>query len=88
MATPNKPGNPSEEPPWSSPPPGYGPNQYPHIPPPPGYPAQPHYPQQYPYPANPSYPHPGYPSPGYGVDPQAPLGAIRQQGCHFLISPP
>ena len=76
MMTPNQFGNPSEEPPWSSQPPGYGPNQYPQSPqsPPPGYPPRPGYPQQYPYPANPPYPYPGYPSPGYAVDPQAPFG--------------
>ena len=76
MVAPNQPGNPSEEPPWSGQPPGYGPNQYPQIPqsPPPAYPPQPGFPQQYPYPANPPYPYPGYPSPGDGADPQAPFG--------------
>jgi TM2 domain-containing membrane protein YozV len=63
MATPNQPGNPYEEPPWSGQPPGYGPNQYPSTPPPPpGYPTPPGYPQPY------------YPAPGYVVDPQAPFG--------------
>ncbi len=75
MVTPNPPGNPPEEPPWSSQPPGFGPDQYPQTPqsPPPVYPPQPGYPQQYPYPTNP-YPQPGYPAPAYGVDPQAPFG--------------
>jgi TM2 domain-containing membrane protein YozV len=76
MVTPNQPGDPSEEPPWSSQPPGYEPNAHPQNPqgPPPGYPPQPGYPQQYPYPASQQYPRPGYPSPGYGADPQAPFG--------------
>lgn len=76
MVTPNQPGDPSEEPPWSGQPPGYGPNPQPQNPqgPPPGYPPQPGYPQQYPYPANQPYPYPGYPSAGYGADPQAPFG--------------
>lgn len=77
MVTPNQPGNPSEEPPWSGQHPGYGPNQYPqspHSPQTPGYRPQPGYPQQYPHPVNSSYPYPGYPSPGYGADPQAPFG--------------
>ena len=79
MTTPNHPGNPSDEPPWSGQPQGYGPHQNPQIPPPPGYPAQPGYQQPVPYPGDPSYPHPGYPTPGYGppgygVDPQAPYG--------------
>ena len=85
MTTPNQPGNPSDEPPWSGQPPGYGPPQNPPAPPPPGYPAQPSYPQPVPYPDDPSYPYPGYPppgypppgyrpTPGYGVDPQAPYG--------------
>jgi TM2 domain-containing membrane protein YozV len=77
MVTPNQPGNPSEEPPWSGQPPGYGPHQHPqspHSPQTPGYPPQPGYPQQYPYPVNSSYPYPGYPSPGCGADPQAPFG--------------
>ena len=77
MVTPNQPGNPSEEPPWSGQPPAYGPSQYPQSPQgpqPPGYPPQPRYPQQQPYPVNPSFPYPGYPSPGYGADPHAPFG--------------
>jgi TM2 domain-containing membrane protein YozV len=73
MATPNPPGDPSEEPPWSGRPQGYGPHQYPQMPTPPGNPAQPGYPRPYPYPGSPSYPYAGYPS-GYGVDPHAPFG--------------
>jgi TM2 domain-containing membrane protein YozV len=89
MTTPNQPGNPSGEPPWSGQPQSYGPPQNPHIPqnpPQPGYPAQPGFQQPVPYPTDPSYPYPGYPNqgygptpgyapnPGYGVDPQAPFG--------------
>ena len=72
MVTPNQPENPSEEPPWGGQPPGYGPTPQPQNPP--GYPPQPGYPQQYPYPTNQPYQQPGYPSPGYGADPQAPFG--------------
>jgi TM2 domain-containing membrane protein YozV len=86
MTTPNEPGNPSGEPPWSGQPHGYGPPQNPQNPPPPGYPVPPGYQQPVPYPGDPSHPHPGYPTPGYGptpgyapnpgygVDPQAPYG--------------
>ncbi len=74
MATPNQPGNPSGEPPWSGQPQGYGSHQNPQTPPPSGYPTQPGYPHPYAHPVNPSYPYPGYPTPGYGVDPQAPYG--------------
>jgi TM2 domain-containing membrane protein YozV len=74
MTTPNQPGNPSGEPPWSGQPPGYGPPQNPQIPPQPGYLGQPGYQQPIPYPGDPVYPYPGYPTAGYGIDPQAPFG--------------
>ena len=75
MATPNQPGNPSDDPPRGWQPHGQGSHPNPQIPPPPGYPGQPGYPSQ---PGHPPRPYSGYPSypgyPGNFVDPQAPFG--------------
>ncbi|MGE2816386.1 TM2 domain-containing protein [Mycobacterium heidelbergense] len=71
MASPNPPGNPSDEPPQGWQPQGYGPQQNPQIPPPPGYPGQPGYQPGYPQPQ--PYP-PSYPGYAGHVDPQAPFG--------------
>src|SRR5689334_210192 len=71
MASPNPPGNPSDEPPHGWQPHGYGSQQNPQIPPPPGYPGQPGYQPGYPQPQPYPPPYPGYPG---HVDPQAPFG--------------